>query len=99
MEGTQKESEQSQQLGKKKAQDQELDRHLVNWINSYGDNQHLISRKMVQAEARKFSKREDFKASRNWLDTFLRRNRNLIGKRIQASRKKVMIVTQCACLL
>ena len=56
-----------------------MENKLLHWIEMIMKNNqgHLLTKKLIQYKAKEWSKNEDFKASKGWLERFVKRNRHL----------------------
>ena len=58
----------------RKVKDEDMEETLLNWILEMRDQNLRVSRRTVQVQAKAFASEEGFKASRGWLEKFLKRN-------------------------
>ena len=59
--------------GGRKALDEEMEDGLFNWIIELNGRNLRVSREMIRQQAKTLSTTESFKASRGWLDGFMKR--------------------------
>lgn len=58
----------------RKVKDEDMEETLLNWVLEMRDQNLRVSRRMLQVQAKVFASKGSFKASKGWLDKFLKRN-------------------------